>query len=149
MAKQDADTFDLQRALIGLAAPPAEVVEAGFFHRTLARWLGLPEGRVPGRAAPDVSWSYSFWKAELTQTSAEEAGKQRWEAHVFRGPTSTAERYAYWIELDERARIRRSGWLTAAPDLLREDTAFGADSPPGPFDSGTLRRIFEADDDAG
>ena len=143
MPRRDLDPFDITKALIGVGAPHADVVEAGFFHRTLARWLGLPEGRMPGsRGAPDVSWSYSFWKAELVRTWAN-GGRQLWEAQVFRGPAAPAERYEYWIDLDERARIRRSGWLTSAPDLLREDVGFETQ----PVDQGALARLFDTSDD--
>src|SRR5688572_11644567 len=42
--------LDLAAALAGIAPPrDDDAVDAGFFHRTLARWLGLPEGSPPTR----------------------------------------------------------------------------------------------------
>jgi hypothetical protein len=136
--KRDVDGFDVEAALIGLGAPVSEPVEAGFFHRTLARWLGLPEGRPPGSRSVDVSWSYAFWKAELVRLWGN-GGRQIWTAQVFRGPQGPAEIYEYWIDLDERARIKRSGWLTSAPDLLAEHGGFA----PPLVDQGAVARLFE------
>lgn len=145
MPKRVPDTFNLEAALKGLAAPATEPVEAGFFHRTLARWLGLAEGRLPGARAADVSWSYSFWKAELVRLWAN-GGRQIWTAQVFRGPVGPAETYEYWIDLDARARIKRSGWLSSAPDLLADGGGFA----PPPIDQGAVSRLFdEAGDDSG
>jgi hypothetical protein len=134
---RDNDAFDLAGALAGIRPPPDEPIEAGFFHRTLARWLGLPEGRSPvslargarGKDAP-VLWSYGFWKAELhpaeTQVAADGRRREVWQAHVYRTSTageSAADVFSYWLELDDKRRIRRSGWLSTPPDLLADASA--------------------------
>ncbi len=116
----------LDAALAGIA-PPDDELDAGFFHRTLARWLGLPEGR--GEAPLPVLWSYDFWKAEIVALGSER-GRVRFAAAVFRGSAERAERYEYWLELDEAQRIRRSGWATRAPDLTRDLGGFTVSPAP-------------------
>lgn len=134
-AARPAGSLVLDEALAGIA-PPRDELEAGFFHRTLARWLGLPEGR--GQAEAPVLWSYDFWKAEIVELGAAQ-GRVRYAAHVYRGASARAERYEYWLELDGARRIRRSGWLSQAPDLMREVDAFLPPPPPG---AGELAALF-------
>ncbi|MCC7111786.1 MAG: hypothetical protein IT382_21000 [Deltaproteobacteria bacterium] len=134
-AERPAGALVLDEALAGIA-PPEDELEAGFFHRTLARWLGLPEGR--GGAEAPVLWSYDFWKAEIVELGAAQ-GRVRYAAHVYRGASARAERYEYWLELDGTRRIRRSGWLSQAPDLMREGDAF---LPPPPPDAAELAALF-------
>lgn len=144
MATVKDQSFDLARALAGIA-PPLERVEisAGFFHRTLARWLGLPEGRQPGkRMATAPLWDYDFWKAELIDDGADATGRHSYTAKVFRVLDSQPEPHRYWIKFDGAGRIRRSGWFSTAPDLLDAPRA----APPSPvITAGDLARIFRDD----
>ena len=57
------DSLDLAATLraVGAEEERAADVDAGFFHRTLARWLGLPEGET--QVKNPVRWDYGFWKA--------------------------------------------------------------------------------------
>lgn len=131
----------LEDALAGIT-PPNDEIDAGFFHRTLARWLGLPEGKDGG--ATPVTWSYDFWKAEIVALGGAR-GRQRFAAQVYRGRDARMERYEYWLELDEHRRIRASGWATRAPDLTN-DVPVAA--PPAPS-AATLAALFAdgTDDD--
>lgn len=137
----------LGAALAGIEPPNAAGVEitAGFFHRTLARWLGLPEGRQPSRkkdAAP--LWDYDFWKAELVDDGFVNE-RHVYTAKVYRADsTQTPEVYRYWVRVDSAGRIRASGWLTDAPDLVSSGSKFA----PGDVEkiaARDLRRVF-ADD---
>ncbi len=116
----------LEGALVGIA-PPDDELDAGFFHRTLARWLGLPEGK-DGAATP-VLWSYDFWKAEIVPLGTG-GGRRRFAAQVYRGHDARMERYEYWLELDDERRIRRSGWAGQAPDLTSDGGVAPVDAPP-------------------
>jgi hypothetical protein len=126
MAARDHHSLDLGRALVGIT-PPVERVEivAGFFHRTLAHWLGLPEGKQPGRKKTDAPlWDYDFWKAELVD-DGEADGRRFFVAKVFR-LAGDVELYRYWVKLDAARRIKSSGWITRAPNLLATASTDGA-----------------------
>ncbi|MBI1947370.1 MAG: hypothetical protein HYS27_16875 [Deltaproteobacteria bacterium] len=142
----------LDDALAGIA-PPEDELDAGFFHRTLARWLGLPEGK--GAPATPVLWSYDFWKAEIVPLGTVSPrgapvgsgrGRARFAAQVYRGADATVERYEYWLELDDARRITRSGWETRAPDLASESGAFTPPTAPGAAALAALFRDGPADD---
>ena len=144
---------DLAGALVGLGAErPAPDIDAGFFHRTLARWLGLPEGRAPMSDVPLVEWDYGFWKAELERDEDDAAGsdgelapgavrRERWSAMLFRVADEAPERVAWWVDKDERGAIVGSAWRTAAPSLL----AARVDDDAGPLDDATMSRLLDAD----
>ena len=125
----------LEDALVGIA-PPADEIDAGFFHRTLARWLGLPEGRDAGTTP--VLWSYDFWKAEIVPLESAGA-RRRYAAQVYRGLDAHMERYEYWLELDDQRRIRRSGWASGAPDLTSD---LGAPAMTAAPSAATLEALF-------
>ena len=133
--------LDVKDVLAGLAPPRADdEVSAGFFHRTLARWLGLPEGRQPGRkkTAP-VLWDYDFWKAELHAD-----GDGAYTAKLYRKPEGDPEVVRYWIKLDAGGRIRQSGWLTTAPVLVDEGPRnFG---PARTVDDTQMAALYSTDD---
>lgn len=143
LSAADVDKMLTSLAPSRVAAPPVEV-DAGFFHRTLSRWLGLDAGRTKGpRALPEPSWDYDFWKAVLEDDGVVDASQvrgaptkgvvHRFTALVFRGERAEPERYAYWIALDDAGRIKRSGWFTAPPDLLgTSPRAFRDPSRPTP-----------------
>lgn len=133
-ARRDPSGLALDDALAGIA-PPVDEVEAGFFHRTLARWLGLPEGQ--GEAPGPVLWSYDFWKAEIVPLGAAH-GRHRFAAQVYRGAELRPERYEYWLELDAKRRIRRSGWESQAPDLTADADTFAPPPPPAGADLASL-----------
>ncbi len=123
----------LGEALAGIEAPATGDVDidAGFFHRTLARWLGLPEGKQPARkkdAAP--LWDYDFWKAELVDDGYVN-DRHCYSARVFRAAAGAPELYRYWVKIDGAGRIRASGWLTAAPDLVTSASSFNAPASLG------------------
>jgi hypothetical protein len=146
--RQHAPALDVERALIGVTTPMGETINAGFFHRTLARWLGLPDGRSPSSQAVSVEWSYAFWKADLVRTWASSgsgtARRQIWAATVYLDESGEGVTYEYWLEFDQLAQIRKSGWISAAPDLL-------IDAPALPsirtLDEPALASLF-ADDSA-
>ena len=144
MATVRDQSLDLGRALAGIE-PPAERLEvsAGFFHRTLARWLGLPEGKQPGRKKAEAPlWTYDFWKAELVdEGDGSEGGRRNYTAKIFR-VAGEPELHRYWVKLDAGGRIKSSGWLTAAPDLFDAPRA----PPPSPvLADRDLARVFEDD----
>lgn len=140
--RQPPSELGLDDALAGIA-PPEDEIDAGFFHRTLARWLGLPEGK--GQPATPVLWSYDFWKAEIVPLGTLR-GRARFAAQVYRGGSVAVERYQYWLELDDAHRITRSGWETRAPDLTREASAIPPPPTPTPATLDALFRDGPADD---
>lgn len=136
-------SLDLGLALAGIE-PPAERIDvsAGFFHRTLARWLGLPEGKQPGKKKAEAPlWDYDLWKAELVD-EGELAGGRAYTARVFRVAASEPEHYRYWVRLDAGGRIKASGWLTKAPELF---DAPRPSVPPAALSDRDLARVFEDD----
>lgn len=119
----DAELADVLRAVAASHLPlPAVEFDAAFFHRTLARWIGLD---LTGAHAGDTNpvWDYDFWKAELFEESAPPGGEDRhfFCVDIHRGEGEGPERYRYWIELDEAGAIKGSGWLTEPPNLLGEE----------------------------
>ncbi|MDP2339937.1 MAG: hypothetical protein Q8O67_03180 [Deltaproteobacteria bacterium] len=113
------DPLDLAAALraVGAEAPAAVDVDAGFFHRTLARWLGLPEGRSIGVKDP-VRWDYGgFWKATL-EPIAKDGDRETWGADLHRDRDGPVERVSWFVVKDTRGRILQAGWLSAAPRLV-------------------------------
>lgn len=127
----DVDVADLLRTLAD-AHRPAEAavdVDAGFFHRTLSRWMGLI-GDDSAAAARAPTWDYRFWKAELVEegvladhaaalsASASPSRVTTWSAVVWRGESAGPERYRYWVAFDDLGFVVGSGWLSAPPDLL-------------------------------
>lgn len=146
-SRREKSELGLDDALAGIA-PPEDELDAGFFHRTLARWLGLPEGK--GAPATPVLWSYDFWKAEIVPLGSPPhgtgRGRARFAAQVYRGAEATVERYEYWLELDDARRITRSGWETRAPDLASESGSFTPPATPGAAALAALFRDGPADD---
>ena len=141
-------------ALRALGVEPVRLdVDAGFFHRTLARWLGLPEGRVPGIAADAavaaaVAWDYGLWKAELTRDDDDVRGedlggarrRERWSATLYRIADAVPERVAWTVDKDARGAIVASAWRTAAPRLV---DAGDASDDDGVVDGETLARLAD------
>jgi broad specificity phosphatase PhoE len=131
---------DLENLLLTVAAAhspevPIEV-DAGFFHRTLVRWMGLDEDddeASPASRAP--LWDYGFWKAEIQEEDPFDASAlpvpagakaSAWSAIVWRGEGAAPERFRYWVAFDEGGRITASRWLTPPPDLLGDPKPGGA-----------------------
>lgn len=134
-----APALDVTSLLLTIAdahrpADPAADVDAGFFHRTLRRWMGLSPDDEPA-AARTPEWDYGFWKAELHEEgelqhhAAALAGGatptrvSTWCAVVWRGEAAEPERYRYWVATDTQGFIQGSGWLTSAPDLLGDSSS--------------------------
>ncbi|MFZ9887063.1 MAG: hypothetical protein ACO3JL_06140, partial [Myxococcota bacterium] len=141
------------------SAPDLPPIDAGFFHRTLMRWMGLaPNDDSPAGRAP--LWDYRFWKAELLAEGSEEGHAailsadaqplqvRTWSAIVYRGARSDPERYRYWVAFDSLGRVGGSGWLSSPPDLLvdcGEESAFEecGDEPVAELD---LHALLAEDD---
>jgi len=144
------DSIDLAATLraVGAVVEAAPVVDAMFFHRTLARWLGLPEGKVDGVNAP-VQWNYRYWKAELRREPERDAdagveGAAAWCAELFSTADGPVEVVRWWVKKDERGRIADAGWHSAPPRVL--DQVPAPSLLPTVPDEATLARLF-ADDD--
>ncbi len=138
---------------------PAADVDAGFFHRTLSRWMGIAPEDDPTVARAPV-WDYGFWKAELkcegelaAHAAALVGGDSparvtTWCAVVWHGERAAAESYRYWVACDELGFVKGSGWLTKPPRLLDDgdgqvDTsAFAA----GEVEPGLLERLLSEPD---
>jgi len=144
----DHDPLDLAATLraVGAVVEAAPVVDALFFHRTLARWLGLPEGKVDGVSAP-VQWNYRYWKAELRREPERDGvdGAAAWCAELFSTADGPVEVVRWWVRKDERGRIAAAGWHGAPPRVLEQAPA--PSLVPALPDEATLARLF-ADDDA-
>src|SRR5439155_7598992 len=94
------DELDVKAALAGLVPPVDDaVISAGFFHRTFARWLGLPAGKQPARkkTAPPL-WDYDFWKAELVDDGTDAVDRRVFTARIFRRPEGDPEVVRYWVK---------------------------------------------------
>lgn len=143
-------------AAVGAAAVDVDV-DAGFFHRTLARWLGLPEGRIPGGGDVLVEWDYRFWKAELSADGLDEAAvlaggavrRERWSAVLYRLVDDVPLRVAWTVDKNARGGIVGSAWLTAPPRLVADRAARADradDRPPtDSLDDATVARLVDAD----
>jgi hypothetical protein len=138
----------------GATTNDAVSVDAGFFHRTLGRFIGFWNDSAP--QAIGVQWNYDFWKAELREKPAAAAPEPQSEAEtvcayevsVFRGEQKPPVLYNYWIATDSDGKITRSAWLSAPPDFLGEgsgSTGFGSEPPT----ERELQAIFDDGNDAG
>ncbi|HEY4221599.1 MAG TPA: hypothetical protein VGO62_09655 [Myxococcota bacterium] len=137
--------FLLQEALAGLRPPdPGKaVVSAGFFHRTLARFLGRPDLLLGTRRKSEpVLWSYALWKAELADDrDASDDNKRAFTARLYRHEREPPELVRYWVKLDGAGRIRASGWIGTAPTLFDEDDA-SAFAPAPPLDAAAVDAVL-------
>jgi hypothetical protein len=139
-------------------APPVETVDAGFFHRTLVRWMGEDDGDDSPSLAP--RWDYDFWKAELhlegkldramhaRARGVEPGGPgvvKSWTAEVWRGESTPPRRYRYWVAFDDGGRVAESGWLSDAPDLLGESEPGAGFAGAGPDLATLAAALAEAD----
>ena len=134
-------------ALRDVGSEPADdaVVDALFFHRTLARWLGLPEGRVDGVTAP-VSWEYRFWKADLILERRDDNGREHWAAELAVAIDGPVERVSWWIIKDRRGRIQEATWSSAPPkveDLIPPSAPLADDVE---IPDATIAQLFDRDD---
>jgi hypothetical protein len=139
-SRGDLDLAATLRA-VGAAPSPPPVLEALFFHRTLARWLGLPEGVVDGVVDP-VQWEYGWWRADLIHEGDDTDGRAIFCAHLAKSGEATVETVRWWVKKDSRGRIVAADWLTAPPRLLDDD----APLPSGALDDIELRRLFSDDE---
>ncbi len=141
----DKDHLDLAATLraVGAVEAAAPVVDALFFHRTLARWLGLPEGKVDGVSQP-VQWDYRYWKAELRREPEHDRNNAHaWCAELFATADDPVEVVRWWIVKDESGRITDAGWHSDPPQV--RGPAPVRTPPPAP-DAATLARLFSDDD---
>lgn len=151
-AEPDVSVTDLLLTIADAHRPsdPASDVDAGFFHRTLRRWMGLAPDDEPA-AARTPEWDYGFWKAELVEEgelsghAAALAGGatptrvSTWCAIVWRGEAHDPERYRYWVATDALGFVKGSGWLSKAPDLLGDgSSAFSG----GDVDEGVVAALM-------
>lgn len=142
-------TLDLATTLRAVGSEPATrpALEALFFHRTLARWLGLPEGVIDGVSDP-VQWDYGWWRADLVREAEHDVdGRLVYCAHLAPASDAAIETVRWWVKKDGRGRIVEADWLTAPPRLLDEDDD-GDDAPVNArhLDDVDLQRLF-ADDE--
>ncbi len=150
MAGEHDPPLDLAATLraVGAVVEAAPVVDAMFFHRTLARWLGLPEGKVDSVGAP-VQWNYRYWKAELRREpdrdgAAGVIGAAAWCAELFSTADGPVEVVRWWVKKDDRGRISEAGWHGTPPRVLEQSPA--PSLVPTPPDPETLARLFAEDD---
>ena len=140
------DLTDTLRAL-GAADDGGRVdVDAGFFHRTLARWLGLPEGDTSVR--DPVRWDYGYWKATFEPLGKhDDDGRERFAAELFRSKDGAPERVSWFVKKDARGRIVEAGWLGDAPRLVEDGDVGGADSTDDvpALDATTVARLLDDD----
>ncbi len=143
LAVNDRD-LDLASALraVGAVDEPDVVVDAGFFHRTLARWLGLPEGLGP-RGADGVRWEYGFWKATFEPLAAD-GDTATYAADLFRTREGPFERVSWFVKKDARGRIVEAGWLSAPPAIVADDIDAAA-APALPLDAALVARLTDDD----
>lgn len=139
---KDLDLAATLRA-VGAEDEAAAVVDAGFFHRTLARWLGLPEGQSP--VSNPVRWEYGFWKATF-EPQPNDGDKEVFAADLFRTRDGPVERVSWFVKKDARGRILEAGWLSEAPKLVDEAPVVEEDAPT--LDDDTLARLLDDETEA-
>jgi hypothetical protein len=147
------DRFDLATTLraVGAEAVAAPELEASFFHRTLARWLGRPEGIIDGVKDP-VTWDYPWWRADLLREDGDVVdGRVVYRADLSMGEGDVVETVRWWIRTDARGRIVEAAWLTPPPRLTDDGHPGGdehLEAAPMPLAVGEaeLRRLFVDDD---
>jgi len=153
----DSDLAATLRAVGAQVDDNAPVVDAGFFHRTLARWLGLPEGRSSARAP--VQWEYGFWKATFEPQAkgagavndagdSADDGRDLFAADLSRTRDGPIERVMWFVKKDARGRITEAGWLSAPPQLIDAPASGATDEAPT-LDDATLARLLDDDTEAG
>lgn len=135
--------LDLATTLRAVGAEPVArpPLEALFFHRTLARWLGLAEGVIDGVSDP-VQWDYGWWRADLVREADRDVdGRLVFCAWLTPASDAPVETVRWWVKKDDRGRIVDANWLTDPPRLLD-------DEPPAfrDLDASDLQRLF-ADDE--
>lgn len=150
----DSDLAATLRA-VGAEVDDNPVVDAGFFHRTLARWLGLPEGRSTARAP--VQWEYGFWKATFERLAKgagavddidADDGRDVFAADLSRTRDGPIERVMWFVKKDARGRITEAGWLSAPPQLIDAKDSVAKDEAPT-LDDATLARLLDDDTEVG
>jgi hypothetical protein len=123
------DDMDV-RALLQMEGPSVDpttvsALDAGFFHRTLARWAGLESSE----SVAGLTWSYPIWRADLELTTTADDGlRAEYQAVLYRtspaGATDDTEvvRYALLRDRpwqgDEPSRILAATWLSAPPSFV-------------------------------
>lgn len=139
-SRRDLDLATTLRA-VGSAPSAPQALEALFFHRTLARWLGLPEGVVEGVVDP-VQWDYGWWRADLIREGDDADGRAVYCAHLATTGETPVETVRWWVKKDTRGRIVEADWLSAPPRLLDDD------APPASreFDDVELQQLFTDDE---
>jgi hypothetical protein len=143
------DPLDLASTLRALGAPaaPTPTVDAAFFHRTLARWLGLPEGKIDGVLSP-VQWDYRYWRADLAREPARDVdGRDGFAAALSAREDAPAEEVRWWVLKDARGRIIDAGWDSDPPRLIDDVDLPRPTIPPSPIDEATLARLYLDDDE--
>lgn len=146
-----ADVAEMLVTLADAHAPLPIELSAGFFHRTLLRWMRL---EAADASEPAVKWDYDFWKTELVEERDVDAGVPEasegcrvrvFSAVAHRGEGSGPERYRYWVEMDAEGAITRSGWLSKPPDLLADERREGRFAPAR-VDPARLDQALRADE---
>jgi hypothetical protein len=118
------DVLAVLRADIALpSASDAPHLDAGFFHRSLARWSGLlaTEPSV-------VEWHHPIWRADL-EVLAVDGDRREYQATLYRrtkrGPTDDVEVVRYAVleaTHNGRTRILAATWLGAPPSFVGDST---------------------------
>jgi hypothetical protein len=91
------------------AAP--DVVDAGFFHRTLSRWMGLSRER----AGAPLQWRFNFLKAELRQERPDGTSPRATYVASLTYLDKESETVRYAIVTEDNGRIIAGTWLSAPP----------------------------------
>lgn len=139
---QERGLLDLAATLraVGTEAPAPAPLEAVFFHRTLARWLGLAEGTVDGVTDP-VEWDYGYWRADLVREQDLDDERQAFAAVLAWSADQPEETVRWWVKKDARGRIVDAAWTSDPPRLLDDAPVY---APPH-LDELALRRLFSDD----
>lgn len=130
---------------VGEDASPPPVLEAVFFHRTLARWLGLSEGTVEGVTDP-VQWDYGYWRADLVREADHDDDRLAFAAVLAAAEGDAGETVRWWVKKDARGRIVDAGWLSAPPRLIDDAPGQAPSYSPPALDDVALGRLFGDDE---
>ena len=129
-------------------------IDAGFFHRTIGRFIGIWEDSAP--ESEGVEWDYQFWKAELAETPHENAPDhvpagqsiRSYEVSVFRGENKPPKRYAYWIATTSQGKIIDSAWLSEPPNLLGQKDGHFSPEASKKLSANDLSAMFQDADES-
>jgi len=133
---------------VGAGPAPAPSLSPVFFHRTLARWLGLPEGRGAHGTDAGTTWDFRVWRADFGRDPARDDGERlAYVAALREDADADIDLVArWWVTKDAHGRIVDAGWEGEPPRLRAVLGIDGDDGATSSISEADVARLI-ADDD--